>query len=129
MASIMPLIMGPSVCPMSIVVFRKPMEVPINLGGASSHIRGEVDEMTRAKPMPYPMEIRSRRGNWVVWGMRKRSVALMVHPKIMGRRLPCLSDSRPSMGLRMIREMIWVPIIVDTASALRFAISIMYWTR
>lgn len=125
----MPLIMGPSVCPISIVVLRKPMDVPIRLVGVSSHIRGVVDDMTRAKPMPYPMERARSMGNCVVKGIRKRSIALMVQPKIIGKRLPYLSDNRPSMGLRVIRDMICVPIIMDTAMAFMFAISIMYWTR
>ena len=128
-ARIMPLIMGPRVCPMSIMVFKKPMDVPIKFGGVSSHIKGAVEEITRAKPMLYPMDMASSRGNCVVNGTLNRRVALVRQPKMMGMRRLYLSDKRPSRGLKMIKDMACIPITVDTASALRFAISIMYWTR
>jgi hypothetical protein len=46
------LTIGPTVCPISIVVARNPIEEPTKPEGASSHIRGEVDEITIAKPKP-----------------------------------------------------------------------------
>ena len=122
----MPLIMGPSVCPMSRVVFKKPIDVPSRLGGVSSHISGDVEEITMVKPMLYPMESMSNNGNSVVNGIRKRVDALIVQPMIMGRRLLYLSDNLPSIGRNMIKKMTCMPIIVEIDSALRFAISIMY---
>jgi hypothetical protein len=52
LASMNPLIIGPSVCPISIVVARKPIEAPTSLGGASSLVKGDVDEITIANPNP-----------------------------------------------------------------------------
>jgi hypothetical protein len=51
-ASMTPLMMGPSVCPVSIMVAKKPKEEPTKPVGASSVIRGEVEEITMAKPRP-----------------------------------------------------------------------------
>ena len=129
MASIIPLIIRPRVCPMSIMVLRKPIEVPIKLGGASSHIRGDVEEMTITKPTPYPMEIASKNAKWVVNGTIKRRIPLIVHPKIMGKRRPYLSDNRPNIGLNTIKAMTCMPMTTDTDSASRFAIPTIYWTR
>ena len=50
--SINPLTIGPRVCPTSIIVLRKPMDVPTRCLGASSLISGDVDEITIAKPRP-----------------------------------------------------------------------------
>jgi len=51
-ASIIPLTIGPSVCPISIVVARNPREEPISPAGANSLVSGEVEEITIAKPKP-----------------------------------------------------------------------------
>ena len=47
-----PLIMGPKVCPTSIIVSRNPMDVPINPFGTSSLIKAGVEAVTVAKPNP-----------------------------------------------------------------------------
>ena len=49
---ISPLIMGPSVCPTSIVVLKKPIDVPAKPLGTSSKMSAEVDEITIEKPNP-----------------------------------------------------------------------------
>ena len=51
-ASINPLMIGPRVCPTSIIVLRKPMDVPTRLAGANSLISGDVEDITIAKPSP-----------------------------------------------------------------------------
>ena len=51
-ARITPLIMGPIACPISIMVLKKPIDVPTRLLGVNSHIRGAVEEITMAKPKP-----------------------------------------------------------------------------
>lgn len=51
-ASMNPLIMGPSVCPTSIIIERNPMDVPTNSFGASSVIKAGVEAVTVAKPNP-----------------------------------------------------------------------------
>ena len=43
---------GPIVCPMSITVSKKPVEVPMNSDGASSVIRAGVDAVAVANPNP-----------------------------------------------------------------------------
>jgi hypothetical protein len=52
----------------SIMVLRKPIDAPIKLDGTISLISGDVEEITIAKPMPYPMESSSNIGNCVVNG-------------------------------------------------------------
>ena len=47
-----PLKIGPSVWPTSIIVLRNPIDEPTKPSGASSLMRGEVEEMTMAKPNP-----------------------------------------------------------------------------
>ena len=47
-----PLTIGPTVCPMSIVVTRNPIDEPTRPEGTNSLISGEVDEITIAKPKP-----------------------------------------------------------------------------
>ena len=59
---IMPLIIGPSVCPISIIMPSKPKEVPSKFEVTISHAKGDVDEITAEKPIPYPTERRSRIG-------------------------------------------------------------------
>ena len=51
-ASIKPLIMGPSVCPTSIMVSRNPMDVPTSSLGVNSLIKAGVEDVTVAKPNP-----------------------------------------------------------------------------
>ena len=55
-ARIIPLIIGPSVCPTSIIVLRKPKDVPTKFEGATSAVRGDVEEITNANPIPHPIE-------------------------------------------------------------------------
>jgi len=55
-ARIIPLIIGPRVCPTSIIMLRKPKDVPTNFEGAISEARGDVEEITNANPIPYPIE-------------------------------------------------------------------------
>ena len=61
-ARIIPLIIGPTVCPTSIIILRKPIDVPTKSQGTSSQMRAEVDEITIAKPNPYPIERSSNIG-------------------------------------------------------------------
>ena len=49
---IIPLAMGPTACPISIIVLKKPIDVPTRLLGVKSHIKGAVEEITIAKPKP-----------------------------------------------------------------------------
>ena len=49
---IIPLITGPTLWPMSMVVARNPSEEPIRVDGTCSQIRGDVDEITIANPSP-----------------------------------------------------------------------------
>lgn len=51
-ASISPLITGPTVCPMSIVMSRKPMAAPTRSVGTSSLIKAGVEAVTEANPSP-----------------------------------------------------------------------------
>lgn len=51
-ANINPLIIGPRVCPTSIIVLRKPIDVPTNSLAASSLIKAGVEAITVAKPNP-----------------------------------------------------------------------------
>ena len=51
-AKITPLTMGPSVCPMSIVVERNPIEAPTKVAGTKSQTQGEVEERTVANETP-----------------------------------------------------------------------------
>ena len=51
-AKITPLTMGPSVCPISIVVERNPIEAPTSVGGTKSQTQGEVEERTVANETP-----------------------------------------------------------------------------
>lgn len=51
-ANINPLIIGPTVCPTSIIMSRKPMAVPTNSLGVSSLINAGVAAVTVAKPIP-----------------------------------------------------------------------------
>ena len=60
-AKITPLTMGPSVCPMSIVVERNPIEAPTKVAGTKSQTKGEVDESTAAKETPYATANKSSR--------------------------------------------------------------------
>ena len=43
---------GPIVCPMSITVSRKPVDVPMNSDGANSVISAQVGAVAVAKPNP-----------------------------------------------------------------------------
>ncbi|HSV49083.1 MAG TPA: hypothetical protein VLH35_02115 [Candidatus Acidoferrales bacterium] len=52
MAKIKPLMIGPNVCPTSIIVAKKPIEAPTNVQGTKSQTIGEVDESTVAKAAP-----------------------------------------------------------------------------
>lgn len=118
LARITPLIIGPIVCPTSIMVLKKPMDVPIKLEGVSSHMSGAVEEITMEKPKPYPIEIASSRGNDVVNGITNRSEPLMMQPSMIGMRLLVLSENRPIMGLDTIRDTIWTPITMPSCNAL-----------
>jgi len=51
-ASIKPLTMGPIVCPTSIIVSRKPMDVLTSSLGVSSLIKAGVEAAAVAKPNP-----------------------------------------------------------------------------
>ena len=51
-ARITPLTMGPRTCPISIIVLKKPIDVPTKLFGVNSIIKGAVEEITIAKPKP-----------------------------------------------------------------------------
>ena len=51
-AKITPLTIGPSVCPMSIVVDRNPIEAPTSEAGTKSQTQGEVEESTVANETP-----------------------------------------------------------------------------
>ena len=62
-ARMTPLIIGPTVCPISIIVLKNPIDVPTRLIGVKSHIKGAVEEITIAKPKPYPIEITSSNEN------------------------------------------------------------------
>ena len=128
-ARITPLIMGPRTCPTSIMVFKKPIEVPTKFWGVSSHIKGAVEEITMAKPKPYPIEIASNSGNCVVNGTKNKRTPLIMHPKTIGKLLLLLSEKRPIIGLDKIRDTICIPITTDTANALKPATCIMYCTK
>ena len=97
-----PLTIGPSVCPTSIMVLRKPIDEPTNPAGASSLMSGEVEEITMAKPKPYPTAISRSSEKSVVKGTANKSSAPITEPKTMGKRRPFLSDSLPSAGLAII---------------------------
>ena len=51
-ARITPLIMGPIACPISIIVLKKPIDVPTGVSAVASHIIGAVEEIAMAKPKP-----------------------------------------------------------------------------
>jgi len=51
-AKITPLTIGPSVCPMSIVVDRNPIDAPTSEAGTKSQTQGEVEERTVANETP-----------------------------------------------------------------------------
>ena len=101
-APITPLNMGPSVCPTSIIVLKKPIEAPTKPDGTSSHISGEVDEVTNAKPKPKPTAKTISNGNEVVNGTASSIKALTTAPKAIGKRLPFLSEVLPMAGLATI---------------------------
>ena len=126
-ARIMPLMMGPRTCPTSIMVLKKPIDVPTKLGGVRSHIKGAVEEITMAKPKPYPIEIASNSGNCVVNGTKNKSKPLITQPRTMGMLLLLLSEKRPNMGRDTIKDTICTPITTETANALKPATCIMYW--
>jgi hypothetical protein len=107
-------------------VLKKPIEVPTKFGATNSHINGDVEEITITNPTPYPMESASKTTKCVVNGTIKRKIPLNMHPKIMGKRLPYLSDNRPNIGLNTIKGIICIPITMDTDKALRLATAIRY---
>jgi hypothetical protein len=104
-------------------VARKPNDEPINVDGTRSQIKGEVDEITMAKPSPYPMDRKSNNGNRAVKGNISSSKPLMTEPAIIGVRLPALSDILPMNGLAMIRAIIWLPVITLTKNMFIFTTS------
>ena len=53
--------MGPNVCPTSMIVLRKPMPVPMRDLLVISLTSAGVDEVTIEKPIPYRIEINRRR--------------------------------------------------------------------
>ena len=63
--SIRPVMRGPIVWPMSIVMSRKPMAVPVSFIGARSLTKAGVEEVTIAKPIPYITDRSSRTENRV----------------------------------------------------------------
>src|SRR5271157_2298112 len=90
-----PPIIGPIVCPTSIIVSRKPVEAPTNWLGASSVIKGHVDAVAVAKPNPYTSEsskiiLRSEVDGNTISGMEHTN-----RPTTIGVRLPVLSDTLP----------------------------------
>lgn len=104
---------GPIVCPISIIVSRKPVEVPTNWLGTSSVIRGHVDAVTVAKPNPYineriKMILRSDEYGNIVNGAEQ-----MIRPRIIGLRLPVLSESLPMYDLAKMASTMMLP---DTAA-------------
>ena len=121
---ITPLTIGPSVCPVSIMVLRKPIDAPIKLGGAISLISGDVEEITAAKPMPYPTDRSSNIGNCTVNGTTNNIKQLTIDPAIMGMRLLVLSETLPISGLAMISATIWLPIITPMENASSFTTSV-----
>jgi len=104
-AKITPLIIGPTACPTSIMVLKKPMDVPKGMFEVNSHINGAVDETDMAKPKPNPIEIRSRNTKDIVNGIKNSKMALIRQPRIIGVRLLVLSEKRPIMGLETIKDM------------------------
>src|SRR5271169_4112861 len=103
-AKITPLIMGPTVCPTSIIVLKKPIDVPTGMFEVNSHINGAVEETAIAKPKPKPMEIRRRNTKDVVNGIRNSKMALIRQPSIIGMRRLVLSEKRPIIGLETIKD-------------------------
>lgn len=93
-----PVRMGPSVCPTSIIVLKKPMLVPTRLSCESSLARAGVEEVTREKPIPYVIEIRRRRGKSAVNEITIKATAEMSVPATMGVLRPILSESLPIKG-------------------------------
>ncbi len=122
-AKINPLIIGPSVWPMSMVVARNPMEAPTRVAGAMSHIMGEVEERTVAKETPYAIDKSSSRGNWVVKGNAATKTQLASIPTVMGLVLPILSETLPTSGLAITRATIWLPITIPIEKASSWATS------
>jgi dihydroorotase len=88
------------------MVLKKPIDVPTKLWGVNSHIKGAVEEITIAKPKPYPIEIASNSGNCVVNGTKNKSTPLMMQPKTMGMLLLLLSEKRPIIGRDTIKDTI-----------------------
>jgi hypothetical protein len=119
-----PLIIGPNVCPTSIMVLRKPIDAPIKLDGTISLISGDVEEITIAKPMPYPMESSSNIGNCTVNGTASNIKQLTIDPVIIGMRLLVLSDILPINGLAIMNATIWLPIMIPIENASNLATSV-----
>lgn len=115
-------IVGPRYCPTSIIMARKPKDAPIRAGGTTSHINGEVDDITMANPSPYPVERRSNRGNCVVNGNISTITQLIIEPKKIGDRLPAVSENLPIKGLERIRATPWLPVIMPIEKKSSFAI-------
>ena len=111
--------MGPRTCPTSIMVLKKPIDVPTKLRGVKSHISGAVEEITMAKPNPYPIEIASKQrklhGEW----NKKQQYAAYDASHDMGMLLLLLSEKRPIIGRETIKETICTPMTTETASALK----------
>lgn len=95
----MPLTMGPSVWPISIVVERNPIEAPTKVTGTRSQTIGAVEESTAAKEIPYTTANKSSRENCVVKGIAATKTQQAIIPIVIGLVRPILSDSLPIKGL------------------------------
>jgi len=111
-AVINPHIMGPSVCPISIIVARKPMDAPTNSLGTSLLTKAGVKAVTVAKPKPYTAENKRRTGNAEIKGIISKGKPPTTQSTTTGIRLPILSETSPIYGWATICIAVKLPIIM-----------------
>ncbi len=90
-----PLIIGPSVCPTSIIMSKRPIDAPVISEGASSLTKAGVTAVTAAKPRPYTKASMRRIQKSDTNGIKIKGRPETTHPSAIGVRLPVLSDTLP----------------------------------